>query len=69
VNTQYIKGILNKPNLYPNAIINQWIVAILIFDFELVHVPGVKHKEPDELLKRRVVKSKEKGKGVEEAEK
>jgi len=32
-------------------------------------MPGVKHKEPDELLKRRVAKSKEKGKGVEEAEK
>jgi len=38
-----------------------------MFNFELVHVPGLKHKGPDGLLRRRVAKSKE-GERVEEAE-
>ncbi|KAF8816295.1 hypothetical protein BYT27DRAFT_7077652, partial [Phlegmacium glaucopus] len=32
---------------------NRWILVILLFDFELVHVPGVKHKGPDGLSRRR----------------
>ena len=55
VNAQYIKRMLNKPDLHPNAAMNRWIAAILIFDFELVHVPGTKHKGPDGLSRRRVV--------------
>jgi len=55
VNAQYIKKMLNKPDLHPNAAMNRWIAAILIFDFELVHVPGTKHKGPDGLSRRRVV--------------
>jgi len=39
----------------------------LIFNFELVHVPGLKRKGPDGLSRRRVAKSKE-GEMVEEAE-
>ena len=68
VNAQYIKGMLNKLDLYPNAAMNRWIIAILIFDFELVHVPGTKHKRLDRLSKRRVVEGEEEGEGVEEAE-
>ena len=59
---------LNKPDLHPNTAINQWIVVILMFDFELVHVPGVKHKGPDGLLKRRVAESEKEREGVEEVE-
>ena len=65
VDAQYIKGMLNRPDLHPNAAMNQWIAAILMFNFELVHVPGVKHKGPDGLSRRRVTDSKEEGKGIE----
>jgi len=68
VDVQYIKGMLNKPNLYPNATMNRWIAAILMFNFKLVHVPGTKHKGPDGLSRRRVAESKEEGEGVEEVE-
>jgi len=68
VDAQYIKGMLNKPDLYPNAAMNRWIAAILMFDFELVHVPGTKHKRPDGLSRRRVADSEEEGEGIEEAE-
>jgi len=68
VNTQYIKGMLKKPDLHPNATMNQWIAAILMFNFELVHVPGAKHKGPDRLSRRRVAESKEEGESVEEIE-
>jgi hypothetical protein len=49
VDAKYIKGMLNKPDIQPNAAINQWIAAILLFDFNLVHVPGDKHSSPDGL--------------------
>jgi len=39
-----------------------------MFNFELVHVPGVKHKRPNGLSRKRVAENKEKVKGVEEAE-
>jgi len=68
VDAQYIKGMLNKLDLHPNAAMNRWIAAILMFDFELVHVPGTKHKRPDGLLRRRVADSEEEGEGIEEAE-
>ena len=70
VNTQYIKGILNKPDLYLNATINRQIAAILMFDFELVHVLGAKHKGSDKLSRRRAAENKEKkeDEGIEEAE-
>jgi len=59
---------LNKLDLHPNAAMNRWIIAILIFDFKLVYVPGTKHKRPDRLSKRRVTEGKEEGEGVEETE-
>ena len=68
MDAQYIKGMLNKPDLYPNAAMNRWIGVILMFDFELVHVPGTKHKGPDGLSRRRVTDSKEEEEGIEEAE-
>jgi hypothetical protein len=52
VDASSIKGMLNNPDLQPNAAINCWIAAIKMFDFTLVHVPGNKHKGPDGLSQR-----------------
>lgn len=70
VDAAYIKGMLNKPDLHPNTVMNRWISAILMFDFELVHVPGVKHKGPDGLSRRRAAEEEGEllGEGIEEAE-
>jgi hypothetical protein len=40
VDGRYIKGMLSDPDISPSASINQWIVAILTFHFDLVHVPS-----------------------------
>ena len=37
---KYIHGMLNHPEMGPNATINRWIEKILMFHFELRHVPG-----------------------------
>lgn len=51
VDARYIKGMLNNPDIAPSASINRWIVSILLFQFELVHVPGKTHG-PDGLSRR-----------------
>ena len=43
---------INHPDLQPNATLNRWIAGILLFDFTLIHVPGVKHIGPDALSRR-----------------
>jgi hypothetical protein len=48
-----IKGMLNNPDLQPNATINRWIAAIKLFDFRLEHVPATQHKGPDGLSRRK----------------
>jgi len=40
VDAKYIKGMLSNPDIAPSASLNQWIVSIMMFKFELVHVPG-----------------------------
>ncbi|KAI0323305.1 hypothetical protein GY45DRAFT_1211434, partial [Cubamyces sp. BRFM 1775] len=52
VDAKYIKDMLNNPDLQPNATINRWIQGILLFDFELRHVPAERHKGPDALSRR-----------------
>ena len=52
VDAQYIKGMLNEPDLQPNATINRWIQGVLLFTFKLIHVPADKHKGPDALSRR-----------------
>lgn len=52
VDAKYIKGMLNEPDLQPNAAINRWIQGILMFDFTLVHISGTKHVGPDALSRR-----------------
>jgi hypothetical protein len=51
VDAKYIKGMINNPDIQPSASINQWISAILLFDFRLRHVPGKEHG-PDGLSRR-----------------
>jgi len=53
VDAEYIRGMLNNPDIQPNAAVNRWIVGIKLFDFKLVHVPAEKHAAPDGLSRRR----------------
>jgi hypothetical protein len=48
---KYLKGMLDNPGMGPNATINRWIDKILMFHFELRHVPG-KTFGPDGLSRR-----------------
>ncbi|KAI5823226.1 hypothetical protein K523DRAFT_255551, partial [Schizophyllum commune Tattone D] len=52
VDAQYIKGMLNDPDLQPNATINRWIQGILLFDFKLTHIPAARFRAPDALSRR-----------------
>lgn len=52
VDAKYIKGMLNEPDLQPNATINRWIQGILLFDFKLIHVPASEFSGPDALSRR-----------------
>ena len=52
VDAKYIKGMLNEPDLQPNAAINRWIQGILMFDFTLIHVPATQFRGPDALSRR-----------------
>jgi hypothetical protein len=52
VEAKYIKGMINNPDLQPNATINRWITGILLFLFKLVHVSVLKHKGIDGLSRR-----------------
>jgi Na+-driven multidrug efflux pump len=43
VDARYIKEMLWNPDISPSASINRWILAILMFYFTLVHIPGTHH--------------------------
>ena len=47
-----VKGMINNPDLQPNATINQWIVDILLFTFRLIHVPTTHYMGVDGLSHR-----------------
>ena len=49
VDAKYIKDMLNNPDLQPNATLNQWIQGIILFDFELQHVPAERYYGLDAL--------------------
>jgi hypothetical protein len=49
VDAKYLKGMLNNPDIQPNATINRWIADILLFDFKLVHVPAIHHTAASQL--------------------
>ncbi|GJE97287.1 polyprotein [Phanerochaete sordida] len=59
VDAKYIKGMLNDPDLQPNATVNRWIQGILLFDFDLVHVPADKHRGPDALSRKELGEGEE----------
>ena len=46
-----IKDMLANPDVAPSAVMNRWIIAIKMFHFDLVHVPGKRHT-PDGLSRR-----------------
>jgi RNase H-like domain found in reverse transcriptase/Integrase zinc binding domain len=52
VDAKYIKGMLNAPDLLPNAAMNRWIQGIMLFDCVLKHVPGRTHLAADALSRR-----------------
>jgi hypothetical protein len=52
MDAKFVKGMLNNPDIQPNATINRWIAAILLFDFKLIHIPANKHHGPDGLSRR-----------------
>ena len=49
LDAKYIKGMINNPDLQPNATINRWISSILLFHFDLRHVSAEKHAGLDGL--------------------
>ncbi|KXN83954.1 hypothetical protein AN958_00653, partial [Leucoagaricus sp. SymC.cos] len=69
VDAKYIKRIINQPDIHPNIVINWWITVILMFNFELVHVPASKHKGPDGLSRWRKLEDRsDNNKGKEAVE-
>jgi hypothetical protein len=52
MDAKYVKGMINNPDLQPNATINRWIAGILLFHFKLVHISADKHAGPDRLSRR-----------------
>jgi hypothetical protein len=52
VDAKYVKGMLNNPDIQPNATINRWIAGILLFNPKLVHVPAARHTGADGLSRR-----------------
>src|SRR6202045_192860 len=52
MDAKFIKGMLNNPDIQPNAAMNRWIATILLFDFDLIHVPADKHTGADGLSRR-----------------
>jgi hypothetical protein len=52
MDAKFIRGMLNEPDLQPNAAMNRWIQGILLFDFNLVHVPASHFARPDALSRR-----------------
>jgi len=59
MDAQFVKGMLNNPDIQPNATLNRWIAAILLFDFKLLHIPAEKHRGPDGLSRREPVEGEE----------
>ena len=49
MDAKHIQGMINNPDLQPNATINRWIVGILLFSFRLVHILATHHTGADGL--------------------
>ena len=49
MDAQYVKGMVSNPDMQPNAAMNCWIAAILLFDFMLIHISADQHLRTDSL--------------------
>jgi len=49
MDAKFVKQMLNEPDLQPNAVINRWIMGVLMFNFDLIHVPANSFRGPDAL--------------------
>ena len=49
MDAKYIEGMINNPDLQPNATINCWITGILLFTFHLIHIPATHYTRADGL--------------------
>ena len=49
IDAKYVKGMINSVEEDPDPIVARWIQAILLYDFEFVHVPADKFRGPDAL--------------------
>jgi len=63
VDASYIKGMLKNPQPGGKGPENRWIRGILLFYFDLVHIPGHKHKAPDALSRRRYTRADDENPG------
>jgi hypothetical protein len=52
MDAQAVIGMINRPDINPNATINRWISVIKCFNFKIVHVRGKDFKGPDALSRR-----------------
>ena len=52
MDAKYVQGMINNPDLQPNATINRWIAGILLFSFRLIHVLATHHTGADGLSHR-----------------
>jgi hypothetical protein len=66
VDAKYIRGMIAKPDLLPTAPMNRWIQGILLFDFDLIHVPATQFKAPDGLSRRRPTEEEREEAGSED---
>ena len=63
LDAQYVRGMLNNPDIQPSAAINRWIAAIQLFDFRLVHIPAERHQGPDGLSRREPIPGEDDNEG------
>jgi hypothetical protein len=45
-------GMLRGADIQPTAVMNRWLQGILLFDFDLIHVPATQFRGPDALSRR-----------------
>jgi len=50
VDTKYIKGMINNPDIQPSVTINRWIARILLFNFKLRHISAKDHALADRFM-------------------
>ena len=68
MDASFIIGMINNPDLIPGAAANRWIAGILLFDFDLVHVPAPDHMCPDGLSRRALGPGEKRNEEAEEVD-